>query len=278
MSDLPFPSEPAGSDPAWLADSDRLIFARAGRARISSFEREGRKVWIKRYDVEKPRLGRRLYSRFSPLLPSPFLRAAPLRDCEDMVMQEVRKTYGFYQAGLPVASIIAISGCAMMLEDVGETVAERLKYLRERDAIGHDNLLIQCAEALGQAHAHDLVHGRPHPRDMFLSEERIGFFDFEEEPEVVMSLAQAQARDAWLMFFQISSQALDQERTCLAAFTAWRRFITLESLRSLQDLVRFFRFCVWPLKIAKPIWLGEDGKRMLQAMEFFVSHLGLKEK
>jgi len=270
--------DPAWPDPTWLADSDRLIFASAERTRISSIEREGRKVWIKRYDVEQPCLGRRLHARFSYLLPLPFLRAAPLRPCEDMVMQEVRKTYGFYQAGLPVAPILAISGCAMMIDDVGETVAERLKYLRDRDAIAHDNLLIQCAEALGQAHAHDLVHGRPHPRDMFLVEERLGFFDFEEEPEAAMSLAQAQARDAWLLFFQISSQALDKERTCPAAFTAWRRFITLESLHCLQELVRFFRFCVLPLKIAKPIWLGEDGKRMLQAMEFFVSHLGLKEK
>jgi len=272
MREYPFHSELGR-----LADSDRLIFNSADQRRIISVEREGRKVWIKRYDVEKPRLGRRLHARFSWALPL-FLRAAPIRPCEDMVMQEVRKTYDFHAAGLPVAPIIAISGCSLMLDDIGETVAQRLKYIRLRDAIGHDNLLIQCAEALGQAHAHGLVHGRPHPRDMFLAQGNIGFFDFEEEPEAVMSQAAAQARDAWLLFFQISSQALDKDRTCPAAFTAWRRFITLESLHYLQDLVRFFRFCVLPLKIARPIWLGEDGKRMLQAMEFFISHLGLKEK
>jgi len=273
MSDHPFP--PAS---AKLADSDRLIFNTAQRARISCCERDGRKVWIKRYDVERPRLGRRLHARLSPLLPLPYLRAAPLRPCEDMVMQEVRKTYAFSEAGLPIAPIIAISGCSIMLEDIGETLAHRLKHLRKLDAISHDNLLIQCGEALGQAHGSGLVHGRPHPRDMFLAQGRIGFFDFEEEPETVMKLAQAQARDAWLLFFQISSQALDKKRTCPAAFTAWRRFATLDSLHSLQELVRFFRFCVFPLQMAKPIWLGEDGKRMLQAMEFFISHLGLKEK
>jgi len=264
--------------PSGLADSDRLIFDNAGRRRISSCLREGKKVWIKRYDVEKPHLGRRLHVRLSPLLPWPHLRAAPLRSCEDMVMQEVRKTYNFHAAGLLVASIIATSQYGLMLEDIGETVADRLKDLRSKDKIGHDNLLIQCAEALGQAHAHDLVHGRPHPRDMFLYGERIGFFDFEEEPEAVMNLAQAQARDAWLLFFQISSQAIDKQKTCPAAFTAWRRFITLDSLRSLQDLVGFFRFCIWPLRMARPIWLGKDGKRMLQAMEFLLPHLGLKEK
>jgi len=278
MSDYRFDSDFPWSDPAKIDDADRFIFKTARRERITYCERDGRKVWIKRYDVERPRLSRRLHARLSPLLPQPFLRASPLRPCEDMVMQEVRKTYAFHQAGLPVAPIIAIAGCGMMLEDVHETIEQRLKYLRSKDAIGHDNLLIQCGEALGQAHGQDLVHGRPHLRDMFLSEESIGFFDFEEEPEAVMSRAQAQARDAWLLFFQISSQALDKERTCPAAFTAWRRFITLDTLRSLQDLVRFFRFCVLPLKMAKPIWLGEDGKRMLQAMEFLVPHLGLKEK
>jgi len=261
-----------------LSEANELIFNAARRVRITSLMHEGRKIWIKRYDVEGAGLGRRFHARLSPLLPWHYLRAAPLRSCEDMVMQEVRKTYNFHAAGLPVAPIISISGCGLVLEDIGETVAERLKDLHSRDAIGHDNLLIQCAEALGQAHAHDLVHGRPHPRDMFIREEKIGFFDFEEEPEVVMSVAQAQARDAWLLFFQIFARALDKQNTGSAAFTAWRRFVALDSLRCLQDLVGFFRFCLWPLRMARPIWLGEDGKRMLQAMEFLVPHLGLKEK
>jgi len=272
MSDHPF-----HSNSHQIADSDRLIFNTAQQARISSCERDGRKVWIKRYDVEKPRLGRRLHYALSGLLPL-FLRATPLRPCEDMVMQELRKAYAFSQAGLPTAPIIAIANCSLMLEDIGETIAQRLKTLRIQDRIGHDNLLIQCGEALGQAHGAGLVHGRPHPRDMFLHEGKIGFFDFEEEPEAVMDLAQAQARDTWLLFFQICAQALDAKRTCPAAFTAWRRFATLDSLHSLQDLVHFFRFYVLPLKMAKPIWLGEDGKRMLQTMEFFISHLRLKEK
>jgi len=273
MIDYPFEL-----DSDLLAESDKRIFDLAGQVRISSCDYDGRKVWIKRYDVEKARFGRRVHARISGLLPLPFLRAAPMRMPEDMVMQEVRKTYAFVQAGLPVAPITAISGGSLMLEDIGETLADKLKQLRDLDAIGHDNLLIQCGEALGIAHGANLVHGRPHPRDMFIEGEKIGFFDFEEEPEAVMSLAQAQARDAWLLFFQISSLALDKQRTCPATFTAWRRFISLASLRSLQDLVSFFRFCVWPLRCAKPIWLGEDGKRMLQVMEFLVPHLGLKEK
>lgn len=237
------------------------------------------RVWIKRHDCDRPNIARRLHALISFALPAHYIRASPLRNPTNMVFQEIRKINAFKAADIPVPELLCSQGPVLMLSDVGETIQKKLKKLRDADAHLHDGLLIQCADALGEVHAGGLCHGRPHPRDMFVaSNNKIGFFDFEEEPEAVMTMAQAQARDAWLLFFQVSAQALDKERTPSAAFTAWRRHISLETLQSLQQIVRFFRFCVIPLKMAQPIWLGDDGKRMLSAMEFFIANLGIKSK
>jgi len=258
-------------------EEDRLLFEQAGNARITQAIRAGEKVWIKRYDIEGVSFGRRLHKAASPLLPLHFLRAPPVRDSQGMVRQELRKMLAFKSAGLSVPDPLCAFDTGLMLLDAGQTVQARLNDLRGEEDGGHDNLLIQCAETLGQAHEYGLCHGRPHPRDMFMAEGRLGFLDFEEEPEAVMPLAQAQARDVWLLFFQITTQAVDKKRTPHAAFMSWRRHICLDTLKALCDLVRFFKYCVLPLKLARPIWLGEDGKHVLHAMEFFVTHLGLKK-
>ena len=138
--------------------------------------------------------------------------------------------------------------------------------------------MVACARALGKVHQAGLVHGRPHPRDMFLAGDKIGFFDFEEEPEAVMALPAAQARDAWLLFFQVSTQALEKDKTNNSAFAAWQEQVSDETLKELKKIVRFFSIFITPLKLAKPIYLGGDGKRMLSAMEFLSSNLNDRQK
>jgi len=260
-----------------LAEEDRILFEQTGKNRITPIIRAGEKVWIKRYDTEKLAFSRWLHDGISPLLPWHFLRAAPVRDSHDLVRQELRKMLAFKSAGLAVPEPICAFDTGLMLADVGETLQERLNVLRPLDTVAHDNLLIQCAETLGKAHSLGLCHGRPNLRDMFVEEREIGFFDFEEEPEAVMPLAQAQARDVWLLFFQITTQSVDREHTPQAAFNSWRRHIFTETLYALRQIIRFFRIFCLPLKLSQPIWLGKDGKHVLNATEFFITRLGLKK-
>ncbi|UXN03208.1 serine/threonine protein phosphatase [Bartonella sp. HY406] len=266
------------SDPYACSEADKVLIAASVGKRTSYAMRGDERVFIKRHDVGGPRLGRKLHGFLSPILPAHFLRASPILSPADMAKRELRKIALFQKHHIDVPEVICSDGSAIMMGDVGENIQTRLKQLRELNTHLHDSLLIQCSAALGDVHAAGLCHGRPHPVDMFLGQAKIGFFDFDEEPETVMSLAQAQARDAWLLFFQIATQAVDQERTPHAAFGAWRRKISLETLESLKELVLFFKFCILPLKLAKNIRLGVDGQNMLNAMEFFMLHLGLKAK
>lgn len=261
-----------------LSKKDKKLFDSCSEKRIACVEREGQKVWIKRQGIEKKPFGKRLHACLSFLFPAHFMKASPVRDAIGMNEQEVRKIEAFKKAGIPVPEILAIDGPALMISDVGQTVQKRLDYLKKTDPAAHEDLLVKCAEALGKVHHAGLVHGRPHPRDMFIKEGKIGFFDFEEEPEAIMPIPAAQARDAWLLFFQISAQALDKSKTDNEAFEAWKQQVPQQTLAELKKIVRFFSIFITPLKLAKLIYLGGDGKRMLSAMEFLSSNLKNRQK
>lgn len=261
-----------------LSEEDKKLFAACATKRIASVKRDGKKVWIKRQGIEPKPLGKRLHAKLSFLFPAAFMKASPVRDAIGMNEQEVRKIEAFNKADIPVPEILAVDGPALMISDVGQTVQKQLDHLKKADPRAHEELLVKCADALGKVHHAGLVHGRPHPRDMFIKDGEIGFFDFEEEPEAVMPLATAQARDSWLLFFQVSAQALDKDKTNNAAFAAWREQVSNETLQELKKIIRFFSIFITPLKWAKPIYLGGDGKRMLSAMEFLSSNLNNGQK
>lgn len=264
----------ASSAQHYLREDDCFSTASSER-QIRTAIWNGRQIWVKCQPRQKASLRYRLHSAASWLLPLAHLRAVPLCSPEEMNRRQISKIRDFRSACIPVPDIICARGPVLVLSNVGGSIQKSLNKLRKTNAHLHDSLLIQCAETLGVDHAAGLCHGSPDLHDMFLSNGRVGFFDFKAYPETVMPLPAAQARDIWLLFFQIMAQALETHRTAGAAFVAWRRHISLETLENLRRLVHFFRIFTGPLKLARPIHLGDHSKRMLCATEFFISHLGL---
>ena len=236
--------------------------------RLSSAEFDGRAVWIKRFDAGKRPRAKWLHARVSPLFPLPFLRASPVADAAGLAGREARKSAAFRAAGLPTPAIVHRSGAVLVLSDVAEIVEDALRRLRGPDPAAHDELLVEMAAALGRAHARGLCHGRPHPRDLFRGRDGTwGFLDFEEEPEAAMPLAVAQARDVWLMFMQIAGRSL-QEGTDARAFAAWRAEAPSMVVPELRKVVSFFSVLLPGLRLLKPLGLGKDGRRLLNATGF----------
>ncbi len=175
-----------------------------------------------------------------------FRRFCPIRFCAARRKRtrrawpsEKRKAQAFLAAGFEVPRIVYGEGPVLVLSDVAPIIQDRLKCLRKENAQEHDELLIHCAHALGKAHAKGLCHGRPHPRDFFQKNGVAGFLDFEEEPEAVMPLAVAQARDVWLLFFQITAQARFS-KTPHRALAAYRAAAPADVVPELHRIVGFF--------------------------------------
>lgn len=253
--------------PVGEAKVARLLAAVPHR-RLLRINIDGSKVWIKRFDTEMTTLARRLHNAFSPLLPATFLRASPVLDPAGLALREARKSEAFQSAGFPTPAILWHGHDALAMSEVAPIGEPLLRQMRKSDSDRHEDLLVGMTEALGRAHAAGLCHGRPHPRDMFLhSDGSWGFFDFEEEPEAVMPLASAQARDLWLMFMQISNHALSRE-TKIRAFKAWRMQAPAQIMPELQRIVATFSLLLPGLRALRPLGLGSDGLRLLRATSF----------
>lgn len=257
-----------GGDTLSPEGTERLLRLLAAQPRRLSFaEIDGQTVWIKRFDTEAQPLAKRVHARLSPLLPAA-LRASRSVDAAGFARREARKAAAFNAAGFPTPSILWRGDTVLVMAEVSEIAHQALVRLRPGDPAGHDDLLVGMAAALGRVHAAGLCHGRPYPRDMFRRADGAwGFLDFEEEPEAVMPLAAAQARDVWLLFMQVTSRVLD-EAARARAFAAWRAEAPAEIVPELRKVVSAFSLLLPALRLLRPIGLGKDGRSLLDAIAF----------
>jgi len=223
-------------------------------------------VWIKRYGTERSSVWRSVQTVFAAVIPFTFLRPSPKLNHRDMISREVRRMETFREKGFLTPSIIYRSPTAIILSDAGETVAARLAELAATDPLAHDALLINCAGELGRLHAAGLCHRRPHPRDFVLNGEEMLYLDFEEEPEAVMPLAVAQARDIWLLLFQIASTANSRVKSMNDAYGAWVAKAPSEAAEELRKLIRFLRLLLPIARIVNRVRAGQDITRFVVAM------------
>lgn len=251
------------------ADVERLLAVLArGARRIERVELSSGAVWIKRYGRKRALVGMRAQNALARLFRQPFLRASPRLAPSAMVGREIRRIALFRERGLPVPHVLYRSAGAVVLSDAGSTVSMRLAALRTSDLVAHEDLLVACAADLGALHGKGLCHGRPHPRDFFLENGRIGFMDFEEEPEAVMPLAMAQARDLWLLFLQLTQRALEGDATLDRAFAAWETAAPAAARRELGALVGFLGKFLSLTRLIGRMHMGSDLQRFLAATRY----------
>lgn len=242
-----------------------------GSKRVERVALSRRAVWIKRYGTEKPPRWLALQAVFSRLIPFDFLRPSTYLSAPDMAAREKRRITLFREKGFPTPEVIYDSRGAIVLSDVGPTVQARLKELRVKNPAAHDDLLVACASELGRLHAAGLCHGRPHPRDMFFAGAHLGFMDFEEEPQAVMPLATAQARDIWLLFLQIASSACAGQETRGRAYEAWAQQAPARAIAELRRMTGFLGRFLSLARLIGRVHMGSDLRRFILATGYLVT-------
>lgn len=239
-----------------------------GGKRVEPVALSRRTVWIKRYGTERATWWRHFQASLSRLIPVPYLRPSLRLKAADMAERERRRIRLFSEHGVATPPVLYASSGALVLGDVGTTVYGRLRLLRDSDHAAHDDLLVACASELGRLHAAGLCHGRPYPRDMFFAGDRLGFMDFEEEPQTVMPLETAQARDIWLMFLQIASSAKLGRETYDRAYAAWKSQAPPTAIVHLGRMIGFLgRFLSFARLIGR-VHMGSDLQRFILATDY----------
>ncbi|UDF31265.1 UNVERIFIED_ORG: hypothetical protein LHK14_08030 [Roseateles sp. XES5] len=248
-------------------DVERLLAALTRETRrVERVELSFGAVWIKRYGTERPPIWTKAQMSLARLFGQAFLRPSPYLDSKGMIAREIRRIETFAANGVPVPRVLYASGNALVLSDVAPTVTAELDVLRDTDPAAHDGLLVACAAHLGALHGKGLCHGRPHPRDFFVAgERRIGFMDFEEEPEAAMPLAAAQARDVWLLFLQLTDRARLGVATAEKAYAAWRTNAPSAAEAELKEMLRFLGKFLWLTRLIGRVHMGSDLRRFLAA-------------
>ena len=257
-----------------IADADIPLLMRAlavGAARIERVALASGTVWIKRYSSKKMPIGLYLHKLLPMLIPVPFLKPSPVLSGTSLVAREVRRIGAYRERGIAVPDIVYASSSALVLRDAGETIDQKLNGLKPADPERHDAFLVRIAGALGQVHAAGLCHGRPHPRDMFERDGVIGFFDFEEEPECVMPLAAAQARDIWLLFLQVATRACDDGTRDLARL-AWEANAPPEAKTELNRMMAVLGRALPLARLIGRVRMGSDLRRFIMATEYLKDH------
>jgi tRNA A-37 threonylcarbamoyl transferase component Bud32 len=267
------PDDPPNSlSPQGMQDLLALLVHGEHR-RVSSAMIDGRPGWIKRFG-EKPALAKRLHAALSPLTGRHFLRSSRSLDAQGRVEREARKIEAFRQAGFHVPDVLFHDDSVLVLSEMQGSLQDDLRRLADApDA--HDRLLVEAAAGLGAVHAAGLCHGRPHPRDMFYDGTRWGFIDFEEEPEAVMPLADAQARDLWLLYSPLADGAL-KPATPGRAFAAYCREAPADTIASLKEIVRFFSPFAAIIRALPPVRRRADARRLVKATDALRDALSTK--
>jgi len=256
-------------------DAEKLLAALiAGEKRVQSLSLSCGTVWIKRHGDERRRMLVALQNAMARLFGVPFMRPSPPETGEGMVARDLRRIERLADADFPTAAVIYSSGNAIVLSDIAPTVHRRLRVLEKTDVAAHDELLIFCCGELGRLHAAGICHGRPFPRDMFLSDGRLGFIDFEEEPEAAMPMAIAQARDLWLFFLQLSDRAIDRKATQDLAYRAWANSAPPVAIEELRTLARSMGRFLWFARLIGRFHMGRDLRQFILATNYLktVSH------
>jgi tRNA A-37 threonylcarbamoyl transferase component Bud32 len=241
------------------------------RERVQAVSLSCGTVWIKRHGDKGRRAIVAIQTAIARLLRLPFMRPSPVETGEGMVSRDLRRTARFCDRNIPTANVIYTSGSAIVLSDVAPTVERRLWELRESDPAAHDDLLVFCGGELGQLHGKGLCHGRPFPRDMFVKDGRLGYIDFEEEPEAVMPLATAQARDLWLLFLQLSDRAIERRQTQDRAYTAWATSAPQAAIAELRAMTRSLGRFLWLARLIGRIHMGRDLRQFILATAYLTT-------
>jgi tRNA A-37 threonylcarbamoyl transferase component Bud32 len=240
----------------------------SGSKRVERVALSSGAVWIKRYGTERAPRWVALQRMLANLIRAPFLRPSPLLADEGMAAREIRRIGQFAAKDVPTARVIYSSGAAVVFSDAGETVDSQLWAARDQDPQAHDDMLVHCAAELGRLHKKGLCHGRPYPRDMFMKDGRVGFMDFEEEPDKVMPLETAQARDIWLLFLQVATRARLGKLTHDRAYRAWADVAPPQAIAELRKLTGFLGAFLSTARLIGRLHMGSDLRRFIVATSY----------
>ena len=158
---------------------------------------DGQPAWIKRPEETRSSRFVILHKILQHIMPKVLHPTGALGGM-DAIRQEAKRLEIFGAASLPVPKVLALTEGSVVLSDTGKQLRGVLSGIT--DAQLKLAMLERAMRGLVAVHAAGFSHGRPFLKDMTVgADDTLHFLDLEEDPTARMSLADAQARDVWLL-------------------------------------------------------------------------------
>ncbi|WP_456429296.1 lipopolysaccharide kinase InaA family protein [Nitratifractor sp.] len=188
--------------PSWI---DEAIAQNAG-SEIFRWEADGKGYWIKH---GRPTGSTKIHALGYRLSGLPFLHPVEAKDPRQSVLFEAQKLQRLHEAGLPVPPVRWITSDFFVMEDRGESLADRLKSVSSDE---REMLLGKCVDALGALHRAGEYHGASQIRNFVLdSNGTVSIIDFEESFPSTASLRSLQFRDLFLLLYSLHRQRTETD-------------------------------------------------------------------
>lgn len=225
---------------------------------VESILVQGQAAWLKAYGAEERRVLRLgALDALARMLRIRALRPPPHAGGAEARRIEARRLAELDALGVHVPHIMGESESVLVLSDLGQTLAQRLREAGDDDA-RIDALTASVVAAIARAHRDGAYFGQLLPRNIAIDDDGIvGFLDFEEDPLQVMSLRDAQTRD-WLLFAFGMTRYYEQRPQVLADLIAGALRDALQEVgeRTAQagrQLDRIARSVRWMGRVARPL-------------------------
>lgn len=222
------------------------------------------RYWLKRRPFSKKTIWHALQGIVSQALRLPSLYPTVTAGGASSLHYEAERLRQFAEKNIPVPWVVSITDTVLITEDVGCQLNQHLQTVQDSKQI--HLILKQAAQSIQKMHQAGLCHGRPSLNDMTIKHGLISFIDLEENPLVVMSLAQAQARDIWLFLNSATRYCPNNDPQLLSdLFETYKQHASEETLHALKQMVNQLK----PLRIVLEHTLtkliGRDARRAIQA-------------
>ncbi|RCK34848.1 hypothetical protein [Thalassospira xiamenensis] len=251
-----------------LHDIVEQTIAQGVGARVFPLRWKGRRIWIKQAVRPKQKGWHRLQRFVATLTRIPMLRPTVSPGGKAGLASEAEVLHALNRAGVLVPDLLEVADNWIAIGDNGAILQTVISdAVKAGDEARVAELIAMAGTALADLHANGFAHGAPLLRNMTIRDDgRIGFIDFEEDPNKRMPLPDAQARDILLFVFSIQrgfKRRPDLLRSGWQAYLS-RSGMTAPQMKPLSRIVAVIR----PVYIAlKPFrrWLGTDAINAMRA-------------
>ncbi|MCC5792950.1 MAG: hypothetical protein JJT82_10145 [Legionellaceae bacterium] len=174
---------------------------------VFRIEYEHQFYWVKRRPFSKRKLWHSLQNLCASLLRKPILKSTVNLGGAKSILYEAERLTTLAHLGIAVVTLVGQGKDYLITRDSGMSLKSWLQECHI-PAMRHA-CMKQSIDLLRTLHQSGQYHGRPSPKDIVVRETLLYWLDLEENPLDKMSLAQAQARDFWLLMFSLSRHITD---------------------------------------------------------------------